>query len=112
MVASHEGMGFAEASFGAGDGGEEHRPSWSAVCGGTRFTMLGVEPLQSWGDLDAGYAYARLAHGAGTVDVVADSSYITNRSLENPGAAELARTLLQPGWQRGTVHLGQAYNLQ
>src|SRR3546814_18337641 len=88
-------MRFAESSAGAGDGGEEHRPSWSAFCGGTRFTMLGVEPLQSWGDLDAGYAYARLAHGAGTVDVVADSSFITNRSLENPGTAELARQLPQ-----------------
>src|SRR3546814_1389652 len=73
--------------------------------------MLGVEPLQSWGDLDAGYAYARLAHGAGTVDVVADFSFITNRSLENPGAAELARQLLQPGWKRGTVHLVYAANM-
>src|SRR3546814_4230236 len=111
MVPSHECMRFAESSAGAGDGGEEHRPSWSAFCGGTRFTMLGVEPLQSWGDLDAGYAYARLAHGAGTVDVVADFSFITNRSLENPGAAELARQLLQPGWKRGTVHLVYAANM-
>src|SRR3546814_11759889 len=104
-------MRFAESSAGAGDGGEEHRPSWSAFCGGTRFTMLGVEPLQSWGDLDAGYAYARLAHGAGTVDVVADFSFITHRSLENPGAAELARQLLQPGWTRGTVHLVYAAHM-
>src|SRR3546814_19358970 len=83
MLPSHECMRVAESSAGAGEGGEEHRPSWSAFCGGTRFTMLGVEPLQSWGDLAAGYAYARLAHGAGTVDVVADFSFITNRSLEN-----------------------------
>src|SRR3546814_6791567 len=51
------------------------------------------------------------SHGAGTVDVVADFSFITNRSLENPGAAELARQLLQPGWKRGTVHLVYAANM-
>src|SRR3546814_7677547 len=73
--------------------------------------MMGDEPLQSWGDLDAGRSYARLAHGAGTVDVVADTSFITNRSLENPGAAELARQLLQTGWKRGTVHLVYAANM-
>src|SRR3546814_8897701 len=72
MVPSHECMRFAESSACAGDGGEEHRPSWSAFCGGTRFTMLGVEPLQSWGDLDAGYAYARLPHAAGRVVLVAE----------------------------------------
>src|SRR3546814_6146967 len=35
----------------------------------------------------------------------------SNRSLENPGAAELARQLLQPGWKRGTVHLVYAANM-
>ena len=82
-----------------------------AFCGGTRFRMLGVEPLQSWGDLDNGYAYARLAHGMGTVDVVADFNFLTNASLERPASSTLARQLLQPGWKRGTVHLVYAANM-
>jgi hypothetical protein len=89
---------------------EKQRPAF-AFCGGTRFTMLGVEPLRSWGDLDNGYAYARLAHGAGTVDVVANFDFLTNPSLERPGFGALARQLLQPGWKRGTVHLVYAANM-
>ena len=73
--------------------------------------MLGVEPLHAWGDLDNGYAYARLAHGAGTVDVVADFDFLTNDSLERPAFRALARQLLQPGWKRGTVHLVYAANM-
>ncbi len=82
-----------------------------AFCGGTRFTMLGIEPLHAWGDLDQGYAYARLAHGAGTVDVVADFGFLTNASLEQPAFSTLARQLLQPGWGRGTVHLVYAASM-
>src|SRR5690606_15900087 len=80
-------------------------------CGGTRFSMLGVEPLHAWGDLDNGYAYARLARGAGTVDVAADFHFLTNGPLEQPAFAALARQLLQPGWKRGTVHLVYAADM-
>jgi len=82
-----------------------------AFCGGTRFTMLAVEPLHAWGDLDSGYAYARLAHGEGTVDVLADFGFLTNDALEQPAFAALARQLLQPGWKRGTVHLVYAADM-
>lgn len=74
-------------------------------CGSARFTMDGVEPLLSWGDLDAGYVYARLAHGAGTVDVLSDLDFLDNDELEHPAKLALARQLLQPGWKQGTVHL-------
>lgn len=82
-----------------------------AFCAGNRFTMLGVEPLRSWGDLDHGYGYARLAHGAGTVDVVADFDFLTNPRLEQPAFQDLARQLLQPGWKQGTVHLVYAASM-
>jgi len=99
------------------DGNETHATNATkpdaafAFCGGTRFTMLGVEPLHAWGDLDNGYVYARLAHGEGTVDVVADFNFLTNTSLERPAFSALARQLLQPGWKRGTVHLVYAANM-
>ena len=93
------------------EGNEEGAGAAFAFCSGTRFTMLGVEPLHAWGDLDNGYAYARLAHGAGTVDVVADFDFLTNDSLERPAFRALARQLLQPGWKRGTVHLVYAANM-
>src|SRR5690606_20629964 len=76
-----------------------------------RFTMLAVEPLHAWGDLDSGYAYARLAHGDGTVDVLADFGFLTNGRLEQPTFSILARQLLQPGWKRGTVHLVYAADM-
>lgn len=74
-------------------------------CGSARFTMEGVEPLLSWGDLDAGYVYARLAHGDGTIDVLSDLDFLNNNELEHPAKLALARQLLQPGWKQGTVHL-------
>ncbi|HVI57801.1 MAG TPA: DUF4350 domain-containing protein [Luteimonas sp.] len=80
-------------------------------CAGNRFAMLGVEPLRAWGDLDKGYGYARLAHGDGTVDVVADFDFLTNLRLEQPVFQDLARQLLQPGWKQGTVHLVYAASM-
>lgn len=82
-----------------------------AFCGGTRFTMDGVDPLQAWGDLDNGYVYARLAHGMGTVDVLADFNFLDNDSLEQPAFAALTRQLLQPDWKQGTVHLVYAASM-
>lgn len=80
-------------------------------CAGNRFTLLGVEPLHAWGDLDHGYGYARIARGAGTVDVVADFDFLTNQRLEQPLFQDLARQLLQPGWKQGTVHLVYAASM-
>ncbi|MDN5781905.1 MAG: DUF4350 domain-containing protein [Luteimonas sp.] len=115
LLAQHDCMRIAPRPVRAGreDGdGDRKKPGVAfAFCGGTRFTMLGVEPLQSWGDLDNGYAYARLAHGDGTVDVTANFGFLIDPSLENPGSSALARQLLQPGWKRGTVHLVYAANM-
>ena len=99
----------APAQAEGADDGEKR--DWSSFCGGTRFTMLGVEPLRAWGNLGDGYVYARLAHGDGTVDVFADFEFLTNRSLEQAASTALARQLLQPGWKRGTVHLVYAANM-
>lgn len=99
----------APAQAEGADDGEKR--DWSSFCGGTRFTMLGVEPLHAWGNLGDGYVYARFAHGDGTVDVFADFGFLTNRSLERPASTALARQLLQPGWKRGTVHLVYAANM-
>ena len=90
---------------------KQDAPPAFVFCGGTRFTMLGVEPLRSWGDLDNGYAYARVAHGMGTVDVLANFDFLANPMLEQPGFQDLARQLLQPGWKQGTVHLVYAASM-
>ena len=92
-------------------GKKQDAPPAFVFCGGTRFTMLGVEPLRSWGDLDNGYAYARVAHGMGTVDVLANFDFLANPMLEQPGFQDLARQLLQPGWKQGTVHLVYAASM-
>lgn len=113
-LATGDCMRLAPPARAGGERGDDSKKATGAAfafCSGTRFTMLGVEPLHAWGDLDNGYAYARLAHGAGTVDVVADFDFLTNASLEHPAFSALARQLLQPGWKRGTVHLVYAANM-
>ena len=80
-------------------------------CGGARFVMDGIEPLHDWGDLKSGYVYARLAHGAGTIDVLADFSFLSNTGLENKSQLALTRQLLAPGWKQGTVHLVYAASM-
>ena len=84
-------------------------------CGSRRFvTRPEVVPALAWGDLQHGYAYARLARGAGHVDVLADFDFLHNRggeSLREPTHAALARQLLAPNYGRGTVHLVYAAQL-
>ena len=55
--------------------GEDHHVEF---CRGRRFTFDEVEPLLSWGDLGKGYVYARLGHGEGQVDVLADFDFLAN----------------------------------
>lgn len=88
-------------------------------CGRRRFKLHDVEPELSWGDLKAGYVFARLAHGDGHVDVLAGLDALENGSVElddgvkltpTDGLREvqhqaLARQLLAPNYKRGTVHL-------
>ena len=91
-------------------------------CRGRRFLFNQVEPELAWGDLQAAYVYARLAHGQGHVDLLADFDFLTNAGdkPDNPFVADedplsgglrdgphraLARQVLAPNYGQGTVHL-------
>lgn len=52
-----------------------------------------------------GLVYARLVHGAGRVDVLADFDVLTNAGLREPAHHRLARQVLAPNWGHGTMHL-------
>ena len=101
--------------------GEDHHVEF---CSGRRFffDFDEVRPEHTWGDLQAGYVYARLAHGRGKVDVLADFDFLTNSGPQrgNPLLADgnpqtgglrdaphraLTRQLLAPNYGQGTVHL-------
>ena len=87
-------------------------PEASAMfCGARRFTLAGANPVHSWGDLKRGYVFARVAHGQGSVDVLADLEFLGNDALDRAGSQELARQLLQPNHRHGTVHLVYAAEL-
>ncbi|MDR6992250.1 DUF4350 domain-containing protein [Luteimonas sp. 3794] len=74
-------------------------------CNGRRF-LVDDEPLLEWGDGDEeGLVFARLAHGAGTIDVLADFDFMRNADLREVPHALLTRQLLAPNWGAGTVHL-------
>ena len=99
--------------------GEDHHVEF---CSGRRFTFDEVEPLLSWGDLGKGYVYARLGHGEGQVDVLADFDFLSNtggrqRSIFLPETDKpvgglrdgphraLTRQVLAPNYGKGTMHL-------
>lgn len=101
--------------------GEGHHVEF---CSGRRFffDFDKVKPVHAWGNLQAGYVYARLAHGRGKVDVLADFDFLTNSgpSRGNPFSADadpsvgglrdvphraLTRQLLAPNYGQGTMHL-------
>ncbi|SEM41424.1 protein of unknown function [Pseudoxanthomonas sp. GM95] len=91
-------------------------------CGDRRFVFAEVEPELSWGNLRDGYVYARLKHGRGHVDVLADVDFLGNG---RPALAEmpardglrdvphqvLARQILAPNYGKGTVHLVYAVQM-
>jgi len=75
-------------------------------CNGRRFLLVDAEPMREWGDgQEHGLVYARLRHGAGVIDVLADFDFMRNGSLREPPHLVLARQLLAPNWGQGTVHL-------
>ncbi|WP_454828261.1 DUF4350 domain-containing protein [Pseudoxanthomonas wuyuanensis] len=99
--------------------GEDHHVEF---CRGQRFRLDGVEPELAWGDLKSGYVYARLAHGQGHVDVLADFDFLINSEagggvfadggLDAPKGGlrdgphrALARQVLSPNYGKGTMHL-------
>ena len=51
------------------------------------------------------YVYARLPHGQGTVDVIAELDFLTNDKLRDTPHLALTRQLFEPNHQAGTVHL-------
>ena len=74
-------------------------------CSGRRF-LVDDEPLLEWGDSgEDGLVFARLAHGAGRVDVLADFDFMRNADLREVPHALLTRQLLAPNWGAGTMHL-------
>lgn len=52
-----------------------------------------------------GLVYARLVHGAGRIDVLADFDFLHNGALRDPSHRILARQILAPNWGQGTMHL-------
>ena len=100
----------------------EGQGSHVEFCRGTRFSFDGVEPQLAWGDLQADYVYARLGHGRGHVDVLADFDFLTNQGdtgsrlldfaaptdsggLHDVSHRALTRQVLAPNYGRGTMHL-------
>ena len=84
-------------------------------CNGRRFYFHDedAEVAATWGDDEAAeYAYARVIHGAGTVDVIADLDFLQDDKLEEAQHAALARQLFQPNWaDGGTFHLIYSANM-
>ena len=87
------------------DAAERYDGSGILFCGARRFTLVGANPVHSWGDLKNGYVFARIARGHGSVDVLADLEFLDSDQLEEPASFLLARQLLQPNHGAGTVHL-------
>ena len=80
-------------------------------CGGARFRLQDAKPLVSWGNQEAGFVFARLARGDGSVDLVSDLYFLKNPSLREAAHYALARQLLQPNYRGGTVHLVYAADM-
>lgn len=81
----------------------------SEFCFGRRFAFYedGPEILLSWDDEDQeNSVFARLAHGRGTVDVLADLNFLENDQLEEGPHYALALQLFEPNRRDGgTIHL-------
>jgi len=86
------------------------QPRRAAFCGGTRF-VLRVDPVLSWGDVQAGFVHARLARGKGLVDVLAQADFLHNDGLREVPHLALARQLLAPNYGLGRMHLVYAADM-
>ena len=84
----------------------EGEESHVEFCRGRRFELDEAARVRlRWGDEEHGYAWARLAHGRGSVDVAADFDFLDNEALDEVPHQALARQLLAPNYGRGQVHL-------
>lgn len=73
-------------------------------CDGRSFELdeFAEAPLHAWSDEETGaYGFARLPHGKGTVDVLADLDFLVNEKLEEGPHYALTRQLLAPNYDRG-----------
>ncbi len=81
----------------------------SEFCFGRRFAFFeeGPDILLSWDDEDEeDSVFARLAHGRGTVDVLADLDFLENNQLEEGPHYAFALQLFEPNRRDGgTIHL-------
>ena len=80
-------------------------------CRGRRFALAGARPRLRWGDAAGGHVFARVPHGAGTVDVLAGLEVLTTDQLDETTHLVLARQLLAPNYRAGAVHLVHASEL-
>jgi len=91
-------------------------------CRARRFVFAEVEPELSWGNLRDGYVYARLGHGQGHVDVLADVDFLGNGTpargdrpasggLHDITHRVLARQILAPNYGQGAMHLVYAVQM-
>lgn len=81
-------------------------------CGAPRMRLARhARPLAAWGDADRGHVYARFAHDAGRIDVLAEPDVLGNGALRNRAAQRFVRELLAPNYGAGTVHLVYAASM-
>ncbi len=68
----------------------------SLLCGGQRFKWSKGTPRLSWGDADHGFVFARFAQGRGSIDVLSELDFLSNREIENDVNWQLAYQVLAP----------------
>ncbi|BCT92143.1 hypothetical protein LYSHEL_11670 [Lysobacter helvus] len=89
---------------------QEHAHSNRTLCG-RRFELV-APPVLGWhDDKEPGYAFARIAYGAGTVDVVTDADFLDNAGINGVFNAGFTRQLLAPNYGKGTFHLVYASDM-
>jgi hypothetical protein len=88
------------------------RPSYD-FCGGTAVLPDPTTvPLADWHVEDGRYAFVRLAHGTGSIDLLSDLHLLTTYGLRDaPAHQAFARQLLAPHYREGTVHLVYAVEM-
>ncbi|MDI9238252.1 DUF4350 domain-containing protein [Lysobacter sp. LF1] len=76
-------------------------------CEGSHFRLSPASPtpLLQWRDERDTLAFARLRHGRGLVDVLADFDFLENDAMKDGPHVALARQLLAPNYRAGAVHL-------
>ncbi len=66
------------------------------LCGGQRFEWKQGSPRLAWGVADHGYSFARFALGRGSIDVLSELDFMSNRQIERDVNWQLAYQVLAP----------------